>query len=359
MGEQIESPTMGSVQKRTYTNGKPARYIGRVKIGGQERTKSFDRKKDAEKWVTDQEALRPSRRVDNPQLRVALERRLKDPDVSQGTLRIRQHLANNLGDLAYLRIDQVSAEDVKRWRWELDNGRSWAGGKPLSRATSDTLRMQLAAVFNEAIHDGLIARNPARYKKRASTSERVDPKTLITEDEVRAMMKHATGNFQAMLRLGVVSGLRVGELCGLRRGSIRDGEVLVREQIIGSAHQPVYAPLKTPESVRDVPIPQDVADALETMGDPELPLFTSRFGIVYVSDSAGKQWRRTALKAGVTGHSWHSLRHFYATKLIQSGASVTTVQKRLGHTKPTVTLETYSHFWPGEDDRTREVFEDW
>jgi integrase len=49
----------------------------------------------------------------------------------------------------------------------------------------------------------------------------------------------------------------------------------------------------------------------------------------------------------------HDLRHFYASGLIADGCDVVTVQHALGHSTPTVTLNTYSHLWPKAEDRTR------
>jgi integrase len=53
----------------------------------------------------------------------------------------------------------------------------------------------------------------------------------------------------------------------------------------------------------------------------------------------------------------HDLRHFYASALIAGGASVKQVQKRLGHSTAVITLNTYAHLWPGDDDRTRDVID--
>jgi len=47
------------------------------------------------------------------------------------------------------------------------------------------------------------------------------------------------------------------------------------------------------------------------------------------------------------------LRHFYASMLIQSGASVKVVQARLGHSSAKTTLDIYGHLFPDEEDRTR------
>ena len=55
------------------------------------------------------------------------------------------------------------------------------------------------------------------------------------------------------------------------------------------------------------------------------------------------------------GVTFHDLRHFYASLLIQHGESVKVVQKRLGHKSAVETLDTYSHLWPDAEDRTREA----
>jgi integrase len=49
----------------------------------------------------------------------------------------------------------------------------------------------------------------------------------------------------------------------------------------------------------------------------------------------------------------HDMRHFFASGLISEGCDVVTVQRALGHSTATVTLNTYSHLWPTAEDRTR------
>jgi integrase len=68
----------------------------------------------------------------------------------------------------------------------------------------------------------------------------------------------------------------------------------------------------------------------------------------------GRGSRRTS--AGVPALAdFHELRHFNASLLIRHGESVKTVQARLGHASAAETLDTYSHLWPGSDDRTRQA----
>ena len=53
----------------------------------------------------------------------------------------------------------------------------------------------------------------------------------------------------------------------------------------------------------------------------------------------------------------HDLRHYYASLLIRSGASVKVVQSRLGHASAKTTLDTYGHLFPDEEDRTRDAID--
>ncbi|WUJ18940.1 tyrosine-type recombinase/integrase [Streptomyces sp. NBC_00390] len=53
----------------------------------------------------------------------------------------------------------------------------------------------------------------------------------------------------------------------------------------------------------------------------------------------------------------HSLRDFYATTLITKRENVKTVQVRLGHSKPSITLDKYVGFWPTDEDTTAAAIE--
>ena len=73
-----------------------------------------------------------------------------------------------------------------------------------------------------------------------------------------------------------------------------------------------------------------------------------------------RQWKplwQTAAKTAKVEATAHALRHFYASPLIAGGASVKQVQTVLGHASAVVTLRTYAHLWPGDDDRTRSIID--
>jgi integrase len=53
--------------------------------------------------------------------------------------------------------------------------------------------------------------------------------------------------------------------------------------------------------------------------------------------------------AGVPRMRFHELRHAYASLLIHQGENVKYIQQRLGHSKPTVTLDIYAHLMDGNN----------
>jgi integrase len=72
----------------------------------------------------------------------------------------------------------------------------------------------------------------------------------------------------------------------------------------------------------------------------------------------GDTWRRAATRAGLPkGTRFHDLRHTFASALIATGCSVKAVQVALGHESASVTLDTYAHLWPSDDDRIRTAVE--
>ena len=51
----------------------------------------------------------------------------------------------------------------------------------------------------------------------------------------------------------------------------------------------------------------------------------------------------------------HDLRHFSATQQLSAGVDVTTLSRRLGHAKVSMTLDTYSHWMPQRDQEAADV----
>jgi len=149
---------------------------------------------------------------------------------------------------------------------------------------------------------------------------------------------------RAMLELLYATGLRVSELAGLRRGDLNLDLGLVR--CLGKGSKERIVPVGRPalEAVRAyLAARRDAAPAL-FLGNKGRPL--TRVAL----------WRiiaRSARQAGIRGPvTPHTLRHSFATHMLEGGADLRAIQELLGHAN-IVTTQIYTHV---SVDRLREVY---
>ena len=152
-------------------------------------------------------------------------------------------------------------------------------------------------------------------------------------------------------RIGELLGLEVSDVDFLRR------TIRVERQRAQSGE---LTPPKSKSSGRTVPVGQSVIDALAAYlkagGRKSGPLFVNALGQPLTYRQWKPLWNAAAEVAKVEATA-HALRHSYASALIAGGASVKQVQMVLGHASAVLTLRTYAHLWPGDDDRTRSIID--
>jgi integrase len=172
--------------------------------------------------------------------------------------------------------------------------------------------------------------------------------------------------FRAMVTLAAGTGMRYSEAAGLTvdRVDFLRRKVTVDRQLVAVPGRALeLGPPKTESSVRTIPLPKVVVDALAAhltafpVG-PDGYVFSMPSGRPVRRSDFGEIWRPAVASVGLDGFVFHGLRHYYASLLIRHNESVKTVQERLGHKSATETLDTYSHLWPDSDDRTRQAVDE-
>lgn len=346
---------MASINKRE--NGKwRARYRD---LAGKQHARHFDRRVDAERWLDGIRGdLARGTYVDPAAGRRTFEDYAKawqEAQVHRATTRVQvdSHLRNHVlpffGDRA---LSSVRPSEVQAW--------VKSRAEVLAPATVEVVYRYVVAIFRAAVEDRLIPVSPCRGVKLPKVERRrVEP--LATE-QVQALAETIPDRYRALVVTAAGTGLRQGELFGLTvehvdflRRTLR-----VEQQLVLLAGRPPYlAPPKTEASRRAVPLPTVVVDALarhlEQYGTgPGGLVFTNDRGEAIRRNHWSDVWRPAAEAAGMpAGTTMHDLRHFYASLLIRHGESVKVVQSRLGHASAAETLDTYSHMWPDNEDRTR------
>ena len=330
---------------------------------GRERTKTYERKVDAQRWASVMEADKARGQwIDPIAGRVSFGQfasawaagQVWRPTTAEGVRRrLEHHVLPYLGDvpLATLRPGQLQA---------------WVKGRSeeLAPSTVQVLVQTVRSVLLAAVNDRLIASSPANGL-RLPKAEHTEVVPLSVE-QVTAVREAMQERFQAAVTVAAGAGLRQGELFGLsvdRVDFLRRTITVDRQLVTVTGEGPHLASPKTESSRRTIPVPDVVLSAMSAHlskfpTGPDGLIFTTERGQPVTRNRSGHLWRAAAKRAKLPEDtSWHDLRHFYASVLIRAGESVKVVQKRLGHASAAVTLDTYTHLWPSDEDRTRGAIE--
>lgn len=352
---------MASVKKRPDGRWR-ARYRD---PSGKEHARHFDRRADAERWLTTVEHSKLTGAYIDPVAgRVTFRTfaegwRQMQPHRASTAVSVEQdlrlHVYPTIGDrpVAAVRASEVQA---------LVTGLS----SKLAPSTLERVHGRVSAVFGAAMRDRVIAVSPCGNVKLPRRGP-APIEDVLTPAQVHALAAAMPPRYRALVIAGAGLGLRPGELFGLAtsrvdflRRTVRVDQQLVRVRGRGVE----LGPTKTPASNRTVPLPNVVGEALAAhlAAWPEHPdlglIFTNERGAPIQQHPFAMVWatarERARLPAWATPHD---LRHHYASVLIASGASVKAVQRRLGHSSAKTTLDTYSHLFPDEEDRTRQAID--
>jgi integrase len=252
---------------------------------------------------------------------------------------------------ARVALTAVTSADVRRWHRTLER-------KGLAPRSIVNAHATFAALLQGAVEDELVPRNAARGA-RLSRPARREPCALTT-DQLEALFDAfaaAAPEAEAFARFVGGTGLRRAEATGLTwdRVNLDDGTVLVDRQMnYHAARLPAWAPLKTKKPRRVVLAPATVAllrshRAGQTVARLDGLVFVDQHGGPWRSFPIGDTWTKARdyledtgrpLPAGANG--FHTLRHSYASGLLERGLPPATVARQLGHTVPEL-LATYSH----------------
>ena len=263
--------------------------------------------------------------------------------------------------------------------------RDWIADLPLQANTALVLIDTVSSVFDAAIDDRIIARNPVKAKSVGKPVHVPGKVAAWSAEQVEAVAALLPGRMAAMALLGAVTGMRQGELFGLALEDVNflRRTVRVQAQVIQLNRRQAFAPIKNEKS-RDVPVAAGVVDVLAAHAArfPAVPvtlpwshrknrardgrpvtrdlLFADPRGRAWNKQTVNRQWRKAWQAAGIPdlgrANGMHVLRHTAASRWLSGGLNVARVADYLGDTTAMV-LKTYAHYMPGDDDLGRAIMD--
>jgi integrase len=244
----------------------------------------------------------------------------------------------------------------------------------LSRATARKILVSLKSIIKEAQRLGLLAKNPAaavsiKVSKRGTRKIQAG-RDFPDKEEINALLKTADGKWRPFFLTAVFSGMRASELRGLRWSDVdlKAGVFHVRQR--ADAWGEIGEP-KSQAGTRDIPMPPIVVNALKEWklkcpkGDLDLVFPNGAGNLENHGNLTARGYYALQREAGVTKragtdkdgkpvmkpkYGLHTLRHFYASWLIEQGWQPKRVQTLLGHSSIVMTYDVYGHLFPSDDD---------
>ena len=361
---------------KTKKKNKDGLYQYRVRVSYQDRDGTYKQKEKAAWGLASAKEIEHSLRLEDKHsvkkiaIKTIIDEYLKvkkheirETSYQSTSGRIDRYITPYLGDVT---IDKVTPKVLTDWKISLEQ-------LNLSHTTKKNAFGELRAIFNFAVKMDYLQINPLLKIGNFKTGDIQESKIQVyTPQEFKRYISVAKQNayetnyydFYVFFNIAFFTGARKGEINALRWTNI-DNNILniktsINQKIKGVAV--IETPPKNKSSIRQIQIPKPLIDILNEhkkrqMEQPDFNEESYICGLYRpLSDtSIDVKNRAFAKTAGLHRIRIHDFRHTHASILIDNGIAITEISRRLGHSNIKETLNTYSHFFPKQEEQAVEV----
>ena len=225
------------------------------------------------------------------------------------------------------------------------------------RNTVINITKPLSGSFKWAEENGLISTNPCNNIKIPQDFSEKEIE-IFKPDEINKLIQISSDYQKDIIMLAYRTGMRIGEILVLKWEDVNFDErfLTVKRTLSGySSGKPEIIAPKTKKSKRRIDL--DIATInmlLNRYNKKEEYVFCKKNGEIYSRQAINLP--RMCRDIGIEPRSFHAIRHTHATILLSANIHPKIVQERLGHSKISTTLDTYSHLIPGMQKVAVDVF---
>ena len=281
-------------------------------------------------------------------------------------LYIRGHVKPLLGQ-RYLR--DLTVDDLQDFFNDRRENGNLKGEGGLSPKTLLNMRNMLHFALAQAVQNRLLPDNPVEGV-RIPRAEKKEMRVLDRDEQSKLIA--AALDAEEPAAFGIIfdlfTGIRLGELCGLRWENVQMDEQTFRvcetrnrlpnhdDSIDASTSVQTLPTTKTDSSRRTIyllhELYQDLVayksaqDALAKQYpgyNAEGYVFCQPNGQPYEPRTYHDLFKRCVKRAGIRDANFHALRHTFATRSLEQGMDVVTLSRLLGHANPSITMDKYGH----------------
>ena len=347
---------MGSIRRVTHQSGEQAWQARWRDPAGNQRSKNFPRRAEAERHLTVVEGRKLTGDYIDPgggRIRFAewlpqaeagrIDRRPSTRARDDSTLR-----SLVLPTFGNMPIGSIHPLTIHQWVADLDE----AGYAP---ATIRKAYQLLSRTFDTAVEAGLLARSPAR----GARLPKLDPteKRFLSPTEISQLAEAIRPRFRALVLAAAYTGARFGELAALDSNHYRPLVRTIRiertlSEVRGQLH---LGEPKTRAARRTLILPGWLVDAL----DDHLARWPATGnGLLFTAPEEGplrragfrtRHWKPAVRESVGEPMRFHDLRHSHVALLIAQGTHPAIIAARLGHTSVRTVLDVYGHLYEGLD----------
>ncbi|HBF5909291.1 TPA: site-specific integrase [Clostridioides difficile] len=265
-------------------------------------------------------------------------------------------------ELGKIKLIDLRATHIQRYYNKLMD----VYNKPAS--TIITLNTRLKPCLTEAEKQGYIQKNYCKMVTLPSDNKIKEVQILSITDQKKFIDSIDGDKFEILFLLALSTGLRLGELLGLKWSDISfDDESLTVNRTLqrvteikkdGTREKKIIEQYpKTKNSIRTVPIPRNILVKLKRhkiqqteqrllLGDAYINnnyVICNDTGLALNNNRPGKILDSLLKKLNIPKIKFHALRHTYATRLFEAGVPPKTVQMLMGHYDISITMDIYTH----------------
>lgn len=232
----------------------------------------------------------------------------------------------------------VTPQDVEKLKARLSEAKARGRGGTRKPASVNRYLQDLRAAYNLARRNGKVDRNPVEdVRLLRENNKRI--RELTAEEETKLLKalepRRRGADLRPLVRLILETGLRLGEVCGLRWADVdwSGGFATLQHTKAGERQH--------------IPLSAEALAILRGLGPANGHIFAGKGGKPWTTNFVGCAFAKAVRRVGIPDLRAHALRHTFACRKLRAGVDLYTVSKLLRHAS-VVMSERYVHLTRGD-----------